>query len=172
MTGAASRSLPDVPHLVFSSLWPREEKRGPDMGRNSPGSLFPQRTQQVKPQDCNADSPPAANGRPRRSIRCPASRNRSPLCTCAEKPTHVRIATPSRALSHARLLPAHPVPSLPGFPGDSRKWRAEAAREASRKRLPRATSGRLPQTALVGDREAPEDVPRGRSHGDAAAARR
>ena len=49
VTGAASRSLPDVPHLVFSSPSPREEKRGPDMGRNSPGSLLPQRTRPVKP---------------------------------------------------------------------------------------------------------------------------
>lgn len=78
--------------------------------------------------------------------------------------------SPLRAFGPSRLLPACLVSSLPGFPGDGRKWRAEAAREASRKRLPRATSGRLPQTALVGDREAPEDVPRGWSHGDAAAA--
>lgn len=81
-------------------------------------------------------------------------------------------AGPSRAPGIARLLPARLLPSLPGFPSDGRKWRAEAGREAGRKRHRRATSGRLPQTALVGDREAPEDVSGGRSHGDAAAPRR
>lgn len=126
-------------------------------------------------QGCNVrrgGAPARNNGRPGSCRSSGAAGDRSPLCACARRPLRLRITSPSRVLGYARLLPARLLPSLPGFPGDGRKWREETAHEARRKRLPRATSGRLLQTALVGDREAPEVVLGGRSHGDAAATRR
>lgn len=117
-------------------------------------------------------APATDNGRLGRSCGLAAAGDRGPPAHAQKSPCVCAPLSPSRALGLSRLLPARLPPSLPGFPGDGRKWRTEAAHEARRKRLPRATSCRLSQTALVGDREAPEVVPGGRSHGDAAATRR
>lgn len=126
---------PDVPHLVFSSLWPREEKRGPDMGRN----LFP-----IPAENAASHFPGLQRGQPARAptvVRAvlPVAQRRATGAHFAHARKSQRTCEslrPSRASGHAAS--SRPPRALTS--GVSRRQprrRAAPAREASCKGSPR-----------------------------------